>query len=67
MKVFLNNKELIVFKGATLGELVLFYSKTSFKKLKTGYLGIFDRFGYLTEPGGPAFEGGRYYLRIIKK
>jgi hypothetical protein len=67
MIVFLNDKEITVFKGATLGELVLFYSKTSFRKLKSGYLGIYDRFGYLTEPDGPAFEGQRYYLRIIKK
>jgi hypothetical protein len=67
MKVFLNNKEITIFKGATLGEVVLSFSKTSYRKVQTGVLGIFDRFGYLTEPDGPAFEGQQYYLRIIRK
>jgi hypothetical protein len=64
LKVFINNKEITIFRGATAGEAVLAYSRFSFKKLKTGYLSVYDRFGFKTEPDGPVIEGQRLYLRV---
>jgi hypothetical protein len=67
MKVYLNEKEIIIFSGATLGDIVLAYSEHSYKMLKSGNLGIFDRFGFLTEPDGPIVEGQHFFLKIISK
>jgi hypothetical protein len=67
VKVFLNNKEITIFKGAALKDIVLAYSKTSYKRLKSGYLSIYDRFGFITEPDGPVMEGQQFYLRITPK
>ncbi len=63
MKVILNNTELNIFKGATLNDLVLMYSERSYKMLKNNKLCIFDRFGNLTEPDGPVYEGQVFFLR----
>ena len=67
MKVIINNKEIIIFRGATLREAILSYSLFSYRKLMHGYLGIYDRFGFLTEPDGPVSEGQRFYLKVRKK
>jgi hypothetical protein len=66
MIVFINEKKTSVFKGATLADAVLTYSKKNFKKVRDGSLGIFDRFGFLTEPDGPAMEGQHYFLKELK-
>jgi hypothetical protein len=63
MKVTLNNNEIIIFKGATVSEMVLAYSARSHKMLKNGKLCVFDRFGNLTEPDGPVYEGQLFYLK----
>ena len=43
------------------------YSLTSSKRLLSGYLAVYDRFGYKTEPDGPAVEGGHYFLRVAAR
>jgi hypothetical protein len=63
MKVILNKSEIILFKGATIGDLVLAYSERSFKMLKNGKLCVYDRFGNLTESDGPVYEGQIFFLR----
>jgi hypothetical protein len=63
MKIYINGLEIKIFRGATLGEAVLAYSKESYAKLRDGQLGIYDRFGFLTEPDGPAVEGRHYVLK----
>ena len=63
MKVTLNKSEIIIFKGATISEMVLAYSARSYKMLKSGKLCVFDRFGNLTEPDGPVYEGQLFYLK----
>jgi glycogen synthase len=63
MKVILNNTEITIFKGATLNDLVLHYSKRSYKMLKNNKLCIYDRFGNLTEPDGPVYEGQVFFLK----
>jgi hypothetical protein len=63
MKVTLNNNEIILFKGATISEMVLVYSVRSHKMLKSGKLCVYDRFGNLTETDGPVYEGQLFFLK----
>lgn len=63
MKVTLNKSEIILFKGATISEMVLAYSVRSHKMLKGGKLCVYDRFGNLTEADGPVYEGQLFYLK----
>jgi len=63
MKVTLNKSEIIIFKGATISDLVLAYSERSYKMLKNGKLCVFDRFGNLTENDGPVYEGQLFFLK----
>ena len=63
MKVILNNSEIIIFKGATVSEMVLAYSVRSHKMLKNGKLCVYDRFGNRTEIDGPVYEGQLFYLK----
>ena len=63
MKVILNKTEITIFKGATLNDLVLMYSKRSYKMLKNNKLCIYDRFGNLTEADGPVYDGQVFFLK----
>jgi hypothetical protein len=63
MKVILNNNSITIFKGATISDMVLAYSERSFKMLKNGKLCVYDRFGNLTEPDGPVYEGQCFFLK----
>lgn len=63
MKVTLNNKEIIIFKGATISDLVLAYSARSHKMFKHGKLCVYDRFGNLTEADGPVYNGQLFFLK----
>jgi hypothetical protein len=67
MKVFLNHKEITIFQGAVVKDIVMAYSETSYKRLKNGYLSVYDRYGFLTEPDGAVAEGQHFYLRITSK
>lgn len=67
MKAFINNFEINIFKGATIRDAVLAYSKHSSKKLNSGYLAVYDRFGFLTEPDGPVSEGRHFFLKVKRK
>lgn len=63
MKVTLNHSEVIIFKGATVGEMVLAYSVRSHKMLISGKLCVYDRFGNLTEIDGPVYNGQLFFLK----
>ena len=67
MKVYINDKIVTIFKGATVSDAVLTYSKHSYKLLQGGYLSIFDRFGNLTEPDGSVVEGQHFQLKVTGK
>ena len=66
MKVTLNKHEITIFKGATIGDLVLAYSVRSHKMLLNGKLCVFDRFGNLTEADGPVYNGQLFYLKRVE-
>jgi hypothetical protein len=63
MKVILNKSEIIIFKGATIGDMVLAYSVRSHKMLKLGKLCVYDRFGNLTEIDVPVYDGQLFFLK----
>jgi hypothetical protein len=63
MKVTINKSIITIFKGATISDMVLAYSERSFKMLKSGKLCVYDRFGNLTEPDGPVYEGQLFFLK----
>ncbi len=63
MIVTLNKSEITIFKGATVSDLVLAYSVRSHKMLMSGKLCVYDRFGNLTEPDGPVYNGQLFYLK----
>ena len=63
MKVILNKNEIQIFRGATVSDLVLAYSERSHKMLKQGKLCVYDRFGNLTEPDGPVYDGQMFWLK----
>ncbi len=67
MLIYLNGKQVLIFSGATILDAVRAYSLTSSKRLVSGYLAVYDRFGYRTEPDGPAMEGGHYFLRVAAR
>jgi hypothetical protein len=67
MVVFVNGKKVSIFRGATIQDVVRAYSLTSSKRLVSGYLAVYDCFGYRTEPDGPAVEGGQYFLRVADR
>jgi hypothetical protein len=67
MNVFINHTEITIFKGALIKDVVLAYSRTSYQRLKSGYLSVYDRFGFQTEPDGPVMEGQHFYLRKTQK
>ena len=66
MKVILNKHEIFIFKGATIGDLVLAYSAKSFKMMLTGKLCVYDRFGNRTELDGPVYEGQMFFLKRVE-
>ena len=67
MVVFINRIRVTIFEGATILDAVRAYSLTSSKRLLSGYLAVYDRFGYKTEPDGPAVEGGHYFLGLAAR
>ena len=66
MKVILNKHDIDIFKGATIGDLVLAYSAKSFKMMQAGKLCVYDRVGNRTEPDGPVYEGQMCFLKRVE-
>ncbi len=66
MKVTLNKNEVVIFKGATVGDMVLAYSERSYKMLKNNKLCVYDRFGNLTEMDGPIYDGQVFFLKRVE-
>jgi hypothetical protein len=52
MKVYVNQKEVQVFDGATIKDAVLAYDKKAHEFLLNGKLAVHDRFGNLMENDG---------------
>ena len=63
MTVYINDKEITLFKGARLNDALNAYSAGSLKSVLAGELIIVDRFGNTTEPDGPVTEGQKFSLK----
>jgi len=64
MQIFINNQEIEIFRGATVMDAILSFSKHEYHLVKTGQTIVLDRFGKLTEPDGELTEG---QVLILKK
>lgn len=67
MKVWINKREMITFRGACLGDVLRLYSQRSLSMVRKGHFGVFDRFGYLTELDGPVAEGQHFMIKRINQ
>ena len=67
MTVFVNNREVEIFTNARIGDAILSYSKSSWKKVLSGKFGVFDRFGFSTSTDGPIGEGQKIFIKRIKQ
>jgi len=66
MIVHINKRELVVFQGARLGDVVRIYSRRSLHMVMNGHYAVFDRFGNLTELDGPVRQGQIFTIKRIK-
>jgi hypothetical protein len=57
VKVYVNNREVILFRGASVTDAVRAFSPDSAHLLESGALIALDRFGNETDPGGELSEG----------
>ncbi|MEI6455595.1 MAG: hypothetical protein WCO93_04850 [bacterium] len=66
MKVYINNKEIDIFRGATILDAVRKYSPHSCRRVMNETLMVIDRFGNRTEPDGEPTEGQHFQLKMNK-
>jgi hypothetical protein len=67
LKVFVNSKEITIFRGATVIDAVRAYSGISAKLLLEGKMVVADRFGNLTLPDGELTEDQAIFIQDPKK
>jgi hypothetical protein len=63
LKIFINDREIIVFRGAMVKDAVRSYSMRSSKQLEAGILLIVDKYGNKTEADGELTDGQKLYLK----
>jgi len=63
MQVFINNREIEIFRGARVIDAILQYSKHAHNLVKIGQTLVFDRFGNITESDGELTEGQILFLK----
>jgi hypothetical protein len=66
MIVFINNRKVEIFSGATVADAVRIYSGRSSKLLHNKKFRVFDRFGNQTETDGELSEGQKLFLKKTK-
>jgi hypothetical protein len=65
VKIFINDREIILFRGAIVKDAVRSYSMRSAKQLEAGLLMIVDRYGNKTETEGELTDGQKLYLKKV--
>ena len=65
MKIFINDREIIIFRGAMVRDAVRRYSRRSSKQVEAGFLMIVDRYGNKTETDGELTDGQKLYLKNV--
>jgi hypothetical protein len=61
MKVFVNDKELILFRGAKVRDAVLSFDKRILREIS--HYEILDKYGNQTEIDGALQEGSQLYIK----
>ena len=64
MKVFVNDKELILFQGAKVKDAVLNFDKRILREISQ--YEILDKYGNQTEIGGALEEGSQLFIKKMK-
>jgi hypothetical protein len=65
MKVFVNERELILFQGAKVKDAVLSFDKRILREISQ--YEILDRYGNQTEIDGALQEGSQLFIKTTKK
>jgi hypothetical protein len=63
VKIMMNNREVLIFSGATVADAVRAYSRRSAKLLENGKFRVFDQYGNQTEADGELTEGQKLFLK----
>jgi hypothetical protein len=63
VKIVINNREVVIFSGATVADAVRAYSRRSSKLLENGKFRVFDQYGNQTEVDGELTEGQKLFLK----
>jgi len=63
VKIFINDREIEIFRGATVLEAIHRYSERACRMVLNGTLLVIDRFGNLTEADGELTEGQKIHLK----
>jgi hypothetical protein len=63
VKIMMNNREVVIFSGATVADAVRAYSRRSAKLLENGKFRVFDQYGNRTEADGELTDGQKLYLK----
>jgi hypothetical protein len=66
VKILINNREVVIFDGATVSDAVRAYSRRSAKMLASGKYRVVDRFGNKTETDGELAEGQKLFLKTTR-
>ncbi len=63
MKIFVDDKEIEIFVGARIADILRSYSEVEYEDIKKGKKNIYDEFDNRVSLDGAVASGNRYYLR----
>ncbi|MDR1055111.1 MAG: hypothetical protein LBL90_04660 [Prevotellaceae bacterium] len=66
MKLFVNEKEIILFEGATVTDALRMYNATALDDVKAGKAEVLDAYGNIVALDGALYEGNRLFFRKQK-
>lgn len=63
MKLFVNDKEITIFNGARVEDVLRKYSMEEYQEVKKGNMYVHDKFGNKVMLGGELREGAELYTK----
>lgn len=66
MKLFVNEKELTLFEGATVTDALRMYSSNAINDVNNSIAEVLDKYGNVVGLGGELTEGARLFFRTLK-
>lgn len=67
MRIKLNDKEMEIFSGARVKDVVMKYSRWTWRQVRTGRKAVFDRYGHEVAPDGELSGGEDLSIRVPEK